>query len=207
LRNVVANNLVTNDCSNNAECSFLLDLSFKINPDVLYLGILPACKFLMNTNKQIIEKFYTAFQQLDYKTMQDCYSEDIIFSDPVFLVLKGEEVRCMWEMLCKNARNFSLSFSDIELLDEEYATCNWTAAYTFSKTGNQVVNNIKAFMRFKDGKIIEHSDGFRLSTWAAQALGLKGVLLGWTGFMKRSIQKNARKNLAYFMQSKNASQN
>ena len=161
----------------------------------------------MTTNRNIIEKFYTAFQQLDYKTMQDCCSNEIIFSDPIFLLLKGDEVRCMWEMLCKNARDFSLTYSDIELIDEEYATCNWTARYTFSKTGNKVVNNIKAFMRLKDGKIIEHSDGFRLSTWAAQALGWKGVMFGWTGFMKRGIQKNARRNLAYFMQSKNASQN
>jgi ketosteroid isomerase-like protein len=161
----------------------------------------------MSDNKQIIEKFYTAFQQLDYKSMQSCYSDDIIFSDPVFLLLKGNEAKAMWEMLCKNARNFSLSFSDIELIDHEYATCSWTAAYTFSRTGRRVVNNIKAFMRLKDGKIIEHSDGFRLSTWAAQALGWKGVLFGWTGFMKRGIQKNARRNLAYFIQSKNASQN
>ena len=161
----------------------------------------------MASNKQIIEKFYTAFQQLDYNTMQECYSDDIIFSDPVFMVLKGEEARCMWEMLCRNARNFSLSFSDIELIDDEYATCSWTATYIFSKTGNKVVNNIKAFIRIKDGKIIEHSDGFRLSAWAAQALGWKGVLFGWTGFMKRGIQKNARRNLAYFIQGKNASQN
>ncbi|HZI54694.1 MAG TPA: nuclear transport factor 2 family protein, partial [Chitinophagaceae bacterium] len=161
----------------------------------------------MSGNKQIIEKFYTAFQQLDYKTMQNCYSDDIIFSDPVFLLLKGNEAKAMWEMLCKNARDFSLSFSDIELIDHEYATCSWTASYTFTRTGRKVVNNIKAFMRLKDGKIIEHSDGFRLSTWAAQALGWKGVLFGWTGFMKRGIQKNARRNLAYFIQSKNASQN
>lgn len=161
----------------------------------------------MNNNKQIIERFYTAFQQLDYKGMHSCYSDDIIFNDPVFLVLKGNEARAMWEMLCKNARDFSLSFSDIELIDHEYATCSWTASYTFSKTGRKVVNDIKAFMRLKDGKIIEHSDGFRLSVWAAQALGWKGVLFGWTGFMKRGIQKNARRNLAYFMQSKNASQN
>lgn len=161
----------------------------------------------MSDNKQIIEKFYTAFQQLDYKSMQNCYSDDIIFSDPVFLLLKGNEAKAMWEMLCKNARDFSLSFSDIELIDHEYATCSWTASYTFSRTGRKVVNNIKAFMRLRDGKIIEHSDGFRLSTWAAQALGWKGVLFGWTGFMKRGIQKNARRNLAYFIQSKNASQN
>lgn len=161
----------------------------------------------MSVNKQIIEKFYTAFQQLDYKTMQECYSDDIIFNDPVFLILKGNEARAMWEMLCKNARDFSLSFSDIELINHEYATCSWTASYTFSRTGRKVVNNIKAFMKLKDGKIIEHSDGFQLSAWAAQALGWKGVLFGWTGFMKRGIQKNARRNLAYFIQSKNASKN
>lgn len=161
----------------------------------------------MTNNKQIIEKFYSAFQKLDFKTMQECYSDDIIFSDPVFLVLKGDEVGAMWEMLCRNARNFSLGYSDIELIDDEYATCSWTATYIFSQTGNKVANNIKAFMRLREGKIIEHSDGFRLSSWAAQALGWKGALFGWTGFMKRGIQKNARKNLAYFIQSKNASQN
>ena len=102
-------------------------------------------------------------------------------------------------MLCRNAKNFSLTFSDIELLDEEYATCKWVANYTFSKTGNRVTNNIKAFMRLREGKIIEHSDAFRLSTWIGQALGLKGVLFGWTGFMKRAVQNNARRNLLRFM--------
>ena len=105
-------------------------------------------------------------------------------------------------MLCKNAKDFSLTFSNIQLLDEEYATCNWVATYTFSKTGRKVVNNIKAFMKLKDGKIIEHSDAFNLSKWAARHLGWKGVLFGWTGFMKRKVQKNARKNLIEFYDEK-----
>src|SRR5687767_9745904 len=116
----------------------------------------------MNSNQEVIERFYTAFSQLDHKTMNECYSDDIVFSDPVFLVLKGDEVKAMWEMLCRNATDFSLRFSNIQLLDDEYATCNWTASYTFSKTGRKIVNNIKAFMRFREGKIIEHSDAFRL---------------------------------------------
>ena len=153
----------------------------------------------MNNNQQVIERFYAAFQQLDYKTMQDCYSDDIVFSDPVFGLLKGEEAKAMWEMLCKNAKDFRLSFGDIELLDEEYATARWTANYTFSKTGRQVENKIKAYMKLADGKIIEHSDAFRLSTWLAQAFGLKGVLFGWTGFMKKAVQNNARKSLNAFM--------
>lgn len=160
----------------------------------------------MTTNTEVIQKFYTAFQQLDYQTMNSCYSDDIVFNDPAFGLLRGEEAKSMWEMLCKNARDFSLTFSNIQLLDDEYATCNWVATYTFSKTGRRVVNNIKAFMRLKDGKIIEHSDGFKLSKWAAQALGIPGILFGWTGFMKSKIQKNARKNLIMFIEKKNLPQ-
>jgi len=157
----------------------------------------------MTANEEVITRFYSAFQKRDYQTMNDCYSDDIVFSDPVFMVLKGDEVRAMWEMLCKNAKDFSLTFSDIELLDEEYATCKWVATYTFSKTGRKVVNKIKAYMKLSEGKIIEHSDAFRLSTWIGQALGWKGVWFGWTGFMKRAVQKNARKNLLSFIQKKN----
>lgn len=155
----------------------------------------------MDDNKIIIERFYTAFQQLNANAMNECYDDEIIFSDPVFMILKGDEVKAMWEMLCKNARDFTLTFSDIELLDAEYATCKWTATYTFSKTGRKVTNKVKAFMRLKDGKIVEHSDAFRLSTWLSQALGLVGVLFGWTSFLKRRLQKNARINLAKYMEN------
>ncbi|HNA90845.1 MAG TPA: nuclear transport factor 2 family protein [Chitinophagaceae bacterium] len=152
----------------------------------------------MNNNEELITRFYSAFQKLDATTMNSCYSDDIIFSDPVFGLLKGEEVRAMWEMLCQNAKDFSLSFSNIQHLDEEYATCQWVASYTFSKTGRRVVNNIKAYMRFADGKIVEHSDAFKISKWAAQALGWKGAVFGWTGWMQRKIKKNAKANLEKF---------
>lgn len=156
----------------------------------------------MPTNTEVITKFYTAFQNRDHQTMNSCYSDDIVFSDPAFGFLRGDEVKYMWEMLCTNAKDFSLSFSNIVMVDEEYANCNWVASYTFSKTGRKVVNHIKAYMKLKDGKITEHSDAFKLSKWAAQALGFKGALLGWTGFMKRKIQNNARKNLIAFIERK-----
>lgn len=156
----------------------------------------------MQTNEQVITSFYTAFQKLDHRGMNSCYSDDIVFSDPVFGLLRGEEVKYMWEMLCTQAKDFSLTFSNIRLLDEEYATCNWVATYTFSKTGRRVMNRIKAFMRLKDGRITEHSDGFKMSIWAAQALGWKGQLFGWMGWMKRKIQKNARGNLIKFIEKK-----
>lgn len=154
----------------------------------------------MSQNTEIITKFYSAFQKLDHETMNSCYSDDIVFNDPVFGLLRGDEVKYMWEMLCNNAKDFSLTFSNIELLDEEYATCNWVASYTFSKTGRRVVNHIKAYMLLRDGKIIEHSDAFKLGKWAVQALGLKGVLISWSGYLKKKLQQNARKNLKRFIE-------
>jgi len=156
----------------------------------------------MQPPAQLLNRFYSAFQQLDYKTMQDCYSDEVIFNDPVFGLLEGNEAKAMWEMLCRNAKDFSLIYSDIEVLDDEYATCRWIATYTFSRTGKKVANHVKAFVKIKDGKIIEHSDAFRLSTWIAQAFGWKGIMFGWMNFMKRAVQKQARKNLDAFIQKK-----
>lgn len=156
----------------------------------------------MEPNEAVIHRFYSAFQRLDAAGMNACYSDDIIFSDPVFGLLRGEEARSMWEMLCTNARDFSLTFSNIQLLDEEYATCNWTATYTFSKTGRRVVNSIKAFMKLQDGQIVEHSDAFRLSKWIGQALGWKGRLFGWMGWMQRKVQQSARKSLLQYISKK-----
>ncbi len=153
----------------------------------------------MQTNKQLIEKFYTAFSNLDYKTMQECYSDDVVFNDPVFGLLNAEQTFAMWEMLCKKAQSFSLTFNNIELLDDEYATCNWQAKYVFSATGNKVTNNIKAHMRILDGKIMEHSDAFSLYNWAKMALGMKGFLLGWSGFVQNRIRLNAKKSLMHFI--------
>jgi ketosteroid isomerase-like protein len=156
----------------------------------------------MNNNTQLVEKFYLAFQQLDATAMNNCYSDDIIFFDPVFGLLKREEAKSMWEMLCKNAKNFSLTFDNIVALDEEYCTCDWVATYTFSATGKTVINKIKANMRFADDKIIEHSDAFSIHKWSKQAFGTVGILFGWNSFFQNKIKNKAKKNLLQFMQAK-----
>ena len=154
----------------------------------------------MTNNEELVNKFYKAFKSKDYVTMNSCYSDDIVFFDPAFGLLRGDEVRAMWQMLCKNAKDFSLSYSNIINLDEEYSTCDWVAEYTFSKTGRRVINKIRANMKFEGGKIIEHSDAFSLHKWSAQALGFSGWLLGWNKFFQNKIKNTAKKNLLKFMQ-------
>lgn len=153
----------------------------------------------MDANTMLVSNFYQAFQKLDYSGMNACYRSDVVFSDPVFGFLEADEVKAMWEMLCKNAKDFKLEYGNIKAIDEEYYTCEWTASYTFSQTGRPVVNKVKAFMRIKDGKITEHSDGFSLHKWAIQALGFSGWLIGWNRWYQQKIKNKARRNLLNFM--------
>ena len=155
----------------------------------------------MDNNEALINKFYTAFQQKDYRIMNSCYCNDIVFYDPAFELLRGDEAKSMWEMLCKNAKDFSLTYGNIIKLDDEYYTCDWIATYTFSKTGRKVVNSIRANMRFANGEIVEHSDAFSLHKWSSQALGLMGKLFGWNSFFQRKIKNQAKRNLLKFMQA------
>ncbi len=155
----------------------------------------------MNKNEETIHRFYKAFQQLDYATMQSCYHPEAVFNDPAFGLLDAGYTNAMWQMLCTRAKNFNLTYGNIQLLDEEYSTCNWNATYLFSSTGRRVHNKIKAYMRFKDGLIIEHTEAFNFYKWTRMALGLPGFLFGWSNFMHRKIQKRARAGLVKFMET------
>ncbi|MES2072960.1 MAG: nuclear transport factor 2 family protein [Pseudomonadota bacterium] len=151
----------------------------------------------MHTNARLIETFYQAFQKLDAESMAACYAPEVQFSDPVFPALHGREAGDMWRMLTTKAQNFSLVFDGIEA-DDKQGRAHWVATYTFSQTGNTVVNDIQARFEFRDGKIVRHVDSFDLWKWARQALGLKGLLLGWTPLVRNAVQAQAAKGLAIY---------
>lgn len=153
---------------------------------------------IMHPNQALIEKFYTSFQRLDAQGMIACYHPEVFFYDPVFEDLDAAKARAMWQMLCKNAKDFSLIYNQVEA-DDEYGSCNWSATYTFSQTGRQVTNHITAHFRFHEGLIVEHMDGFDLWLWSRQALGWKGWVLGWSPFVQNKIRKSAKKNLEKYM--------
>ncbi|MEW7281036.1 nuclear transport factor 2 family protein [Aquimarina sp. 2201CG1-2-11] len=150
--------------------------------------------------EKLIETFYTAFNNRDADTMIACYHEDIIFEDPAFGKLQGEHAKSMWRMLCKNAKNLQIEFSDIKI-HKHTGSAHWEAWYLFSKTGRSVHNKIDAQFVFKDGKIIKHTDNFDLHKWASQAMGWKGKILGGTRFFKKKLQQQTHHMLHKFMTS------
>jgi ketosteroid isomerase-like protein len=156
----------------------------------------------MNQHEQLIEKFYTAFQQKDWQTMQSCYHEEVTFSDPAFQNLKGKEAKAMWHMLAVSAKNFSLTFNQVKA-DDRKGCCHWEATYSFSRTGRKVLNKIDAYFEFKEGLILRHIDRFDFWKWTRMALGAPGILLGWSPLLQNKVRATALGGLKKFM-SENA---
>lgn len=158
----------------------------------------------MHPHEKLITDFYTAFAARDASAMARCYHPDVVFTDPVFPLLKGAEAGAMWAMLCARAQDFSLTFSTVAA-DDEQGSAHWEAKYLFSKTGRTVHNRIDAVFAFRDGLIVRHVDRFSFWRWAAQALGPVGLLLGWFPLIKAKVRKDAQKGLDLFQRKQAAS--
>tara|TARA_R110002167_G_scaffold30450_7_gene100851 strand:+ start:352 stop:819 length:468 start_codon:yes stop_codon:yes gene_type:complete len=151
----------------------------------------------MSQDIELIKQFYTAFQNKDAATMASCYHPDASFQDEVF-TLKGEDIGHMWAMLCARGKDMTMTFRDVNSSSPGHVSCHWEPIYTFSGTGRKVHNRIDTVIEMKDGKIWKQKDSFSFWSWASQALGLPGTLLGWTPFLKAKVQKTANQSLDAF---------
>jgi ketosteroid isomerase-like protein len=150
------------------------------------------------SNVALLDAFYAAFARLDGAAMAACYAPDATFSDPVFVGLRGEAPGGMWRMLTSRATDLSVELLSREA-DESTGTAHWVAHYRFAQTGRPVVNDVRSQFRFADGLITAQVDEFDFHRWARQALGLPGLLLGWTPLLRASVARKARAGLDKFL--------
>ena len=141
----------------------------------------------------LITRFYAAFAERDAAAMAALYHPEIHFRDPVF-DLRGPRAGAMWHMLCARGKDLAITSSDVRA-DDATGSAHWDATYTFSKTGRTVHNAIDAAFTFRDGLIHTHRDTFDLWRWSRQALGLPGLLLGWTPMLRAKVSREATRQL------------
>jgi hypothetical protein len=160
-------------------------------------------------NQATINRFYTAFANLDAATMATCYADDVQFQDEVFTLNGKVDTVGMWTMLCsatagspKSKAAWHLDFSGVKA-DNTSGQAHWDANYLFSRTGRMVLNKIDAQFAFNDaGLIVKHHDRFNFWAWSRQALGAPGFLMGWTPFLRAKVQATANDNLQKFLAKK-----
>ena len=158
----------------------------------------------MHPNQIRLDDFYTAFARLDADAMAACYAPGAQFDDEVFSLRGHDQVSGMWRMLCeatqaKNRDDWKLACSAIEAGDTT-GKAHWEADYRFSASGRKVHNVIDAEFEFNDaGLITRHRDRFDFWGWSRQALGVPGLVLGWTPFFRRMVRTQAAVNLEKYL--------
>lgn len=145
----------------------------------------------------VAEQFYDAFMVRDHYTMGLLYAENATFSDPVFPLLNARGARMMWKMLLSQADDLAIEANILED-GPTRARVEWSAYYSFGATGRRVINRIQTDMAISNGRIVRQVDQFSLWRWASQALGLKGLLLGWSPMVRKRIQAQAARSLNEF---------
>jgi len=122
------------------------------------------------------------------------------FEDEVFTLDGKREVAGMWRMLCQNVQargreDWKLEWRDV-LATADRGQAHWDAWYRFTATGRMVHNSIEAKFTFDpSGRILRHRDSFDFWRWSRQALGMPGMLLGWTPMLRNKVRARAAASL------------
>ncbi len=147
-----------------------------------------------STTEELLHRFYQAFNRRDAEAMAGCYHREVVFSDPVFPELRGERAGHMWRMLCQQAKRLEITHRIVSATADS-AQVHWEARYPFSAAQRPVHNVVEASFELRDGLIVRHRDQFDFFRWSRQALGLPGLLLGWSPLLQRMVQLQAGRGL------------
>jgi ketosteroid isomerase-like protein len=154
----------------------------------------------VHPNETVIRSFYDAFARRDAESMIACYADDVVFTDPVFPRLRGDEAKAMWRMLCGRARDLAITCGEARA-DDSHGEARWEARYLFTQTGRRVHNVVHARFELREGRIVRHVDDFDLWRWTRMALGPTGLLLGWSPMVRKRVQDQAAASLEAFVRA------
>jgi ketosteroid isomerase-like protein len=147
------------------------------------------------TTREILQEFYSSFANGDSEGMTVFYTDETVFSDPAFGTLKGNRARAMWQMLLERSGGDLKVYPEILEAEEASGKVYWRAEYHFGPEERHVINHVNSSLTIKEGKILRHADDFSFWQWSRQALGLPGLLLGWTPFLRNKVQQRTNKML------------
>ena len=148
-----------------------------------------------NSLISIVNLFFASLKSRNIEKMMEIYHSKIIYSDPLYGLLKQEDVIKRWQLLLEENVIEDIQIMDIKEYDDEYAMAHWNCTFYYTITQKKVTLSIKSFFKIENNLIIEQSDAYRLSKFISKAYGIKGLLLGWTKFMQHRVKKTALKKI------------
>ena len=131
----------------------------------------------MTQVKELLDKFSNGLRNHDHQAMADCYHSNATFKDIAFDLPNKKMIHAMWHFIAESDIRL-LSF-DVDQVNSNSGTANWSAEYTFRDTGRRVHNNTRSSFEFEGGLIVKQVDAANPWNWCLQALGPVKGRIAW----------------------------
>jgi limonene-1,2-epoxide hydrolase len=161
------------------------------------------------SNEDVVKKFFSCYQQHDFKGMHSCLDENIKFSDFAYDI-QGDQVKAMWHLFCISylPRKKPVDIPEFKIIEIAGNTvlAKYRVSYLYGEKERPVDYWIEAYFKIKDNKICEQQDEFdSVSTFGfvEMALGFPYQLIAikpLDQILRVLINKKVMKKLNKFME-------
>ncbi len=127
---------------------------------------------------QRTEQFFRAISDRAITTVIEAYQPEAVLQSPVIGDLAGREIHQLWTTFLRRTKAPKLDFT-IARVQGQTAFVEWSAEHEFFDTGRPVSLSGSTVLTFQHGRIRHQQDQFDHRLWAAQAMGLSGLILSY----------------------------
>jgi hypothetical protein len=147
---------------------------------------------------QVLHRYQQAFSQGSIESIKRCYASDVIYFDPLYGYLHGDQVGYMWASKFAEFATYTISTGELADQGDGYYNMKYDIAYT-SRSQMSIKMAVQCFFKIDDERIVEQSEAFSVHELLRQERGLIGHLMGWNRMMQQSRKNKARRMLLNFM--------
>ncbi len=144
---------------------------------------------------KIIEDFFSYLRANDAESLMKCYADDAVYFNPLSDLVQQPAIELVWKTFMDDAAGLEITWAVVEDKGEGYYACKWQASFNHTLTGKKVVMPVAAYFKCANNLIAEHSDGFSLHQYSAQAFGFPATIIGWNSYYQKKIKLKYRKRL------------
>ncbi len=141
---------------------------------------------------QLIERFKTFYQRMletEWAELDDIYTTDVLFCDPIHRVEGREALYRYFDDLCNNLTSCHFDFLDQVILPGK-AYLKWDMHFSHPKFGNHKVITVRGVsqLQFNDRGIYYHEDVYDMGALIYENIPLFGGSVRW---LKQRLAKAA----------------
>lgn len=152
----------------------------------------------MSELPQVLLDYSNSFEKRNIKAMTACYTSDVIYFDPLFGYLDGEQVTAMWQLRLSDLDQFAIALEKIADEGDGYYKMKYSISYR-KKDNRPVSMNVQVFFKLDQNRIVEQSEAFSVHALLKQERGMIGHLMGWNRMMQQARKNKARKELLKYL--------